>query len=390
VLELPGFSRAPVIGPLAARIGRGAAKVKLAPVSAVVVWFIAGSSAPLRVEAIKVGLSVSAGVGAAWALLLAFRRQTHSEHVARDTIIDAAQRRVTELYARSVEQLGHDRAAVRLGGLYALERLAQDNTEQRQTVVDVVCAYLCMPLDPHSHDIPREEIRVRAAAQRLLMRHLLDPEIHIIPVQYWDGMRIDLRGADLRDAYFSDCRFHEVDFSDADFSGTAWFSAAFDGLASFEGAHFHGDANFGSTFAVEAHFDKAHFYKGASFRRTGFEDGVDFSGTIFDGDANFQSTKILYAEFEDAQFNGRVNFRNSEWGWARFVGTLFKGSEPDFTGATTDQPVKTTDWPHPWRAKPVGDTGKAQLVRRRTGRPRRKLHTVDTSENAAEGNGQND
>jgi hypothetical protein len=258
-----------------------ATSIILGAASGMVVWFIAGSSAPLRVEAIKVGLSVSAGVGAAWALLLAFRRQTHSEHVARDTTFDAAQRRVTELYARSVEQLGHDTAAVRLGGLYALERLAQDNVEQRQTVVDVVCAYLCMPLDPHSHDLPREEIRVRAAAQRLLMRHLLDPEIYIIPVQYWDGMRIDLRGAGLRDANFNACRFHEVDFSDAHFSGTAWFSdSAFDGLARFEGAHIHGDANFGSTFAVEAHFDKAHFYKSANFGSTEFEGGADFSGAI--------------------------------------------------------------------------------------------------------------
>lgn len=99
----------------------------------IVLLSIAGSSPSLKIEAIKVGLSVGAGTGGAAALLLAFRRQwlseraqSHAEDVARDTTYDATQRRVTDLYAKAVEQLGHEKAAVRLGGLYALERLAQD------------------------------------------------------------------------------------------------------------------------------------------------------------------------------------------------------------------------------------------------------------------------
>src|SRR3954451_14920072 len=52
---------------------------------------------------------------------------------------------VTETFAKAVEQLGHDEAPVRLGAMYSLERLAQDNPPRRQTVVDVLCAYLRMP-----------------------------------------------------------------------------------------------------------------------------------------------------------------------------------------------------------------------------------------------------
>ncbi|MGI5228167.1 hypothetical protein [Actinoallomurus sp. CA-142502] len=127
---------------------------------------IARRDASLRLEAIKDGLTVGAGTGGAAALLLAMRRQwlsertqahaedlahvtqAHAEEVARDTAYDATQRRVTEPYARAVEQLGHVNAPVRLGGLYSLERLAQDHQEHRQTVIDVVCAYLRMPFDP--------------------------------------------------------------------------------------------------------------------------------------------------------------------------------------------------------------------------------------------------
>ncbi|RSM95837.1 hypothetical protein DMB42_49020 [Nonomuraea sp. WAC 01424] len=49
------------------------------------------------------------------------------------------------MYAKAVEQLGNEQAPVRLGGLYALERLAQDTPALRQTIVDVICAYLRMP-----------------------------------------------------------------------------------------------------------------------------------------------------------------------------------------------------------------------------------------------------
>lgn len=109
-----------------------------------------------RLDALKVGLSLGVGTGGLFALYLTWRRQraaeaeldnreralVHQLHTAADANKDATERRVTELYTRAVDQLGADKAPVRLGGLYALERLAQDNVEHRQTVVNVLCAYL--------------------------------------------------------------------------------------------------------------------------------------------------------------------------------------------------------------------------------------------------------
>ena len=81
-----------------------------------------------------------AGIGGLVALVVAYRRQKvteaadrHQRDVAADTKHDLAERRITELYTKAVEQLGHEKAAVRLGGLYALERLAQNNPAHRQT-----------------------------------------------------------------------------------------------------------------------------------------------------------------------------------------------------------------------------------------------------------------
>ncbi len=94
--------------------------------------------ASARLNAVRTGLAAGGGAGAAVGLMLAFRRQHHQEIATLLTDQDATQRRITELYTKAVEQLGSDKAPVRLGGLYALERLAQDNPSQRQTIVNVI------------------------------------------------------------------------------------------------------------------------------------------------------------------------------------------------------------------------------------------------------------
>jgi hypothetical protein len=101
-----------------------------------------------QLDAVRTGLAAGAGAGAAVGLMLAFRRQHHQEIATVLTDRDATERRITELYTKAVEQLGNDKAPVRLGGLYALERLAQDNPAHRQTIVNVICSYLRMPFSP--------------------------------------------------------------------------------------------------------------------------------------------------------------------------------------------------------------------------------------------------
>jgi hypothetical protein len=147
--------------------------------------------ASLRVDAMRTGLSAVLGAGGAFALLLAFRRQRSTEISALNTIKDTRERRVTELYTTAAAQLGSDTAPVRLAGLYALERLAQNDPAQRQIVVNVICAYLQMPCRPpgegsvepsansrssgeqlHECEKRAQEHRVRTAAQGILRRHL--------------------------------------------------------------------------------------------------------------------------------------------------------------------------------------------------------------------------
>ncbi|WP_460442720.1 hypothetical protein [Amycolatopsis stemonae] len=56
--------------------------------------------------------------------------RTHAlqEQMAEDTRLDAAERRLAELYSPAVDQLGSERLAVQFGGLYALDRLGSEQS----------------------------------------------------------------------------------------------------------------------------------------------------------------------------------------------------------------------------------------------------------------------
>jgi uncharacterized protein YjbI with pentapeptide repeats len=57
------------------------------------------------------------------------------------------QGQITDRYTKAIEQLGSDKLDVRLGGIYALERIAIDSQRDHPTVVEVLSAYV----REHSH-----------------------------------------------------------------------------------------------------------------------------------------------------------------------------------------------------------------------------------------------
>ncbi|MCP2245824.1 pentapeptide repeat-containing protein [Lentzea aerocolonigenes] len=239
-----------------------------------------------RVEAIKTGLSIGAGTGGVFALLLAVRRQWHQEITAADTNLDASEKRITELYTKAVEQLGSDKAPVRLGGLYALERLAQNNESQRQTIVNVFCAYLRMPNTYESASDQAQEREVRLTAQHLIRDHLHAAQKGFPPSTFWPGIRIDLTGAVLEDFSLAGCQVGPANFTDATFTGTATFAEAdLRGHALFARTRFEGFALFDDTTFPMGITD----FVSATFTGPCSLDGASF-GTVYFHSATFKSS----------------------------------------------------------------------------------------------------
>ncbi|RSM39877.1 hypothetical protein DMA12_28680 [Amycolatopsis balhimycina DSM 5908] len=287
----------------------------VAAVTAGLLWlFLAWSgepTAPVRIDAVKTAFGVGAGAGGVFALWLATRRQRTLELQLTETTRDLEERRVTELYTKAVEQLGSDKAPVRLGGLYALERLGQDNPKQRQTIVNVWCAYLRMPFKAPvvglrgsaaldlADDPEESELLVRLAVQEMLKTHLSHDA-----GGYWPGMSIDLQRATLVDFRLSGCTVTAADFSRARFIGQLHIRGTrFTRQAGFYGTDFRDIVNFDrSVFEEGAFFSRAHFAADVRFTRVRSGGRFEFSRAVFDEGAHFEGGDHQELDLADAQF----------------------------------------------------------------------------------------
>ena len=360
-----------------------------------------------RLDAVRTGLAAGAGAGAAVGLMLAFRRQHHQEIATDLTDRDATERRITELYTKAVEQLGSDKAPVRLGGLYALERLAQDNPAHRQTIVDVICAYLRMPFsptpptskpEPEATEDPEEpttetetrtvalgdtwqqERQVRLTAQGILAEHLRDARAieqrstDPASPRFWPDIRLDLGGATLIDFYLANGVMADANFGGATFTGSVVFGrATFTGYAWFVGATFSSNVMFGeATFSGDIMFSRATFSSHALFSRATFSSMALFGEATFNGNAMFDRVTFNgHAGFD------RVTFGNS----AIFDGATFSRmvmfGEATFTRGEGSSSFKRSRvlssdtrniWPTGWCLGPDGSGGYTVVCEEDAGR----------------------
>lgn len=322
--------------------------------------------AALRIEAIRTSLAVVAGTAGGLALVFAARRQWISERAQRhgETVAaadaehrrqqalaaerDATERRVTDLYANAVNLLAGDRAAVRTAGLYALERLAQGHQPHRQTITEVICAYLRLPTaggDGTGDDAAggaAAEAQVRATATRLLTRHLRPDD----PTNYWADIRLDLVGASLTDVDLRDCALAGADFRDATLAGTTRLAGAVvDGELELTGARLEA-ADFDRVRVTgRASFDDCSAAGDVSFADARFERRASFRGADFQGEASFFGVHFgRSARFEHARFDGALNLARVRFGkGVRFTGAVL--ARQPLLDQTLASAAAMHDWP---------------------------------------------
>ncbi|GAB1515992.1 pentapeptide repeat-containing protein [Actinophytocola sp. KF-1] len=286
-----------------------------AAVAVTVLWLFLGGGDPAsvhRLDALRTAASLVIGAGGAAALLLAARRQRYVELDLEQKEHDANERRITELYGKAADQLGSDKAPVRLAGVYALERLAQDEPRHRQTVVNLLCAYLRMPYtppkaEPEPTETAAQEQLVRLTVQDVLETHLRPAD----PDRFWPDIDLTITGTTLEFFWFRECRVRRASFRH-------------------------------TTFREIAAFRDAEFTETADFHR------VRFAGT---------------ADLRRAAFGPRrANFRN-----ASFTGDVDFGDEPaagrtvDLTDATASA-TADRNWPRGWRDEPADSPDEVRVI----------------------------
>jgi Pentapeptide repeats (8 copies) len=143
------------------------------------------------------GILLVAGAITAWRQFATARKQ-HSldRHVA-----------VTEAFARAIENLGNKESAdVRLGGIYSLDRVSDDDPAERARVAEILSAFI-RDRSSSETDVPQDVL----AALRILTRR---PWPIII-----DLTDAHLKGVQLRNAQLANARLNGVNLSEAHLTG---------------------------------------------------------------------------------------------------------------------------------------------------------------------------
>lgn len=286
----------PVLRPSAVFLWAAVAVVVTVGLTATLVRLSSGvdpQRLPRLLDIVRIGLSVGAGTGGLFALWLATRRQRSAEQtlalqreVSRTTVADSTERRITEQYNKAIEQMGHEKAAVRLGAIYSLERLAQEHVGHQQTIVDVFCSYLRLPFEPPADRRKRvrantrlrpevaeslAELEVRYTVQSILWEHLGDPEQREVAGKRWPEIDLDLSRTTLIDPVLRQLAVRTLKCEDIVVHGTA----------DFRGLRVTGIAGISGSFHGRAIFAEAVFTGGFALIDCTFDAEVDLSGAVF-------------------------------------------------------------------------------------------------------------
>ena len=308
----------------------------------------------------------------------ALKNQEHQTEVLKER---KAERR--ERYTKAVEQLGNEKAPVRMGGVYTLIGLADEwlldenldyaeKVREGQVIINNLCAYIRSPFtltsyyDELSEDAPSLEGSYKDKKEKFYVdKATLDSEadvrLSIIKEIHdriqgpdkntpgaWSDFEYDFSGStffypiDLTNSYYA----KPINFSGSTYQGWANFTdSTYQALANFTDSTYQALANFtGSTYEDEAYFTDSTYQGWANFRDSTYQGGADFRDSTYQGWADFRgSTYEGEAYFTDSTYEGWANFRGSTYeGWADFTGSTYQALA-DFSDSTYEGEAYFTD-----------------------------------------------
>jgi uncharacterized protein YjbI with pentapeptide repeats len=249
----------------------------------------------------------SAGVGA----YFTWRQVRHNRDqldATREQLEVARQGQVTERFTRAVDQLGSDQLDIRLGGIYALERIARDSETDRPTIAEVLTAYIRThspwpPTQPgqYKEDWPLDrqpDLRTRAPDVQAALTVLGRGRFTSLTAMGKD--RLDLRGPDLRKADLRDAHLEGANLVDAHLEGANLTAARLQG-ANLTDAHLEQADLFGAR--LHANLTGAHL-EGANLTAARLQ-GANLCGVNLEG-ADLTGANLGRADLRGARLQGAL------------------------------------------------------------------------------------
>ena len=265
--------------------------------------------------------NISLVLGALVALVLAVWRSRVAERQsdAARRQADTAQRSLTyERIQKGVEMIGSPVLAVRLGGIYALDHLAQEYpSEHHVQVMHVLCAFVRNP--PHAPGAPQPDVqaavkaiggrkdRIQIEKANRYLPDLSHANLHGLKVGWLDFSGCNFEGADLSEsgltksnltcAYLYKATLRGATLAGADLEKASLTSADLSGVESAV------SANFTEASLRSANLSHANM-QGAKFRHAKLE-GADLTGTVFI-DGGLEAKGLTQKQVALAKFNANT------------------------------------------------------------------------------------
>jgi len=191
----------------------------------------------------------------------------------------AQEGQLTDRFNQAIEHLGDDKSEVRLGGIYALARIAADSPRDHWSVMQVFCTYVRTRATDQAGPLSVEV----ATILTLLGRRRVDYES--------DEDMLDLRGTNLSGLDLNAGQFDATLFDGAKLESTQLMDAHLRG-ASFRGANLQG------AYCRRADLTAADF-TGADLRDATFRDAVLVRANLFG--ARMEATSLIGCDLHGAQ-----------------------------------------------------------------------------------------
>ena len=244
---------------------------------------------------------------------------------AQDNVRVAEEGQITERFTRAIDQLGQegdDKMAIRLGGIYALERIAKDSETDHGPIMEVLTAYVREKAPRREEDIPTATEKPPTDLQAILT---------VLGRRETTGKNRGTDRLDLNYTRLTRANLGEADLGEANLSGADLRGANLSG-ANLRGANL-GEANLSGADLSEANLCKASLYE-ANLRGADLSE-TDLSETNLFG-ASLSEASLYEANLRGAFLSG-ANLRGADLRAAALRGAFLSGanlSAADLSGAS--------------------------------------------------------
>ncbi|MFH8692561.1 pentapeptide repeat-containing protein [Streptomyces anulatus] len=196
-----------------------------------------------RIELVTVVVAALVAVAGLWYSNVQTRQANEQAQQAntqaRDDRALAKEGQITDRYTAAVRNLGEDKMDVRLGGIYALQRIMQDSRRDQPTIANVLASYIRthaakppakgqdVSADVHAAlTVLATRDRTRDGAFHLDLHGVKLPNINLSFADVDAALHgADLSGANLTDAYLDKAKLRYAHLGKANLRGTSLVSA---------------------------------------------------------------------------------------------------------------------------------------------------------------------